>query len=485
MTEQADNPRGRRRCWWAILFVLLAFAAAAPGQMKFDQQGGRLSVDTTDLIVVRNATWSVKVGGDEVLGSSALGREDLDVAWKVSGLSDRAGGVIELTVRNKSAHDLNISQIQPLRALRADDAACEFGVKRRQSGVTKCLTNGYIYYDSGRLIDFGPGQSRKIESFWDAAFYQPDPRRVLFVGYLNNDIAEGRISAARLDGEAGFDLAATSLLHPAFVLKPGQSISSGKLMLLVSDDPWDALERYADSIVPKKKLNPVINGWCSWFVYYGGVSEAEVLKNAEFIAKELKPYGMEWVQIDDGFYRAFGAWEGNERFGRGMKHTADEIRKLGLRPGLWIAPYAVSEAAPIARAHPEWLAHRGDGTLQKIEQAHAGQAQYILDITHPGARQWLGDLLKTITHDWGYDFIKTDFVEWTLLAQEQFHDPTITKAQAYRLGDSIMRDAMGPDRHFLDCGPGNEAVGLIDSMRIGLDRPDDLPNFRLWQQSRK
>src|SRR5205085_11592148 len=65
---------------------------------------------------------------------------------------------------------------------------------------------------------------------------------------------------------------------------------------------------------------------------------------------------------------------------------------------------------------------------------------------------------------------------------DQVHDRAVTKAQAYRLGDQVMRDAMGPDAHFLDCGPGNEAVGLIDSMRIGLDRPDDLPNFKLFEQ---
>src|SRR5205823_1636299 len=137
------------------------------------------------------------------------------------------------------------------------------------------------------------------------------------------DVAEGRIRAKPRSGSGGgggggggggIDLVAHSDLHGSFVLKPGRSISSGKVMLLLSDDPFETLEHYADSIVaantPQRRLNPIINGWCSWFVYYGGVSEAEVLKNAEFIARELKPYGMEWIQIDDGFYRAFGDWEG-------------------------------------------------------------------------------------------------------------------------------------------------------------------------------
>jgi alpha-galactosidase len=410
--------------------------------------------------------WSLRADGKEVGEGDALVGLNVDVRREP--IRDRDGVVVEIIVTNTSGKDVNLTEIQPLRGESA------FPAKR-------VLTNGYIYYDSGQLKNFG---KEPIDSFWNAAFYDPQRRRVLVIGYLNNDFAEGRVCAQRKDGET-FSVTARSLLHPAFVLKPGATVSSGRVMVLSSHDPFDALEFYADSIARENgvgKLSPIVNGWCSWFVYYGGVSEEEVLKNAAVVAKELKPYGMEWVQIDDGFYRAFGDWEGNGRFPHGMKHTADEIRKLGLRPGLWIAPYAISEKAPIAREHPEWLGHRADGSLQRIEPAHAGQAQLILDITHPQAREWLSDLVKTITQEWGYDFIKTDFVEWTLLAQERFHDPTIAKAQAYRLGDATMREAMGRQRHFLDCGPGNEVVGLIDSMRIGLDRPDDLPNFKLFQQ---
>ena len=98
-------------------------------------------------------------------------------------------------------------------------------------------------------------------------------------------------------------------------------------------------------------------------------------------------------------------------------------------------------------------------------------AKYILDITHPGAQQWLRDLITTMVEVWGYDFIKIDFVEWTLLAIERYYDPTVSRAQAYRLGTAIMRAAMGPQRHLLDCGPGAVSVGLIDSMRIEQDLP--------------
>jgi alpha-galactosidase len=186
------------------------------------------------------------------------------------------------------------------------------------------------------------------------------------------------------------------------------------------------------------------------------------------------------VQLDDGYYRAFGDWEGNERFPHGMKYLASEIKKLGLRPGLWIAPYCISKDTDVAKNHPDWLLRDPNGKIQDIEPAHQGQAQYILDITHPGARQWFSDLFHTITRDWGYEFVKTDFVEWTVLSAQRYHDPHVTKAQAYRLGCQLMRDAMGPDVQLLDCGPGPTAVGLIDSMRIELDRPT--PENPLWDQ---
>ena len=40
-----------------------------------------------------------------------------------------------------------------------------------------------------------------------------------------------------------------------------------------------------------------------------------------------------------------------------------------------------------------------------------------------------------------------------------------------------MREAMGPERHFLDCGPAQITAGLVDSTRIELDQP-----FLTWEQ---
>jgi Melibiase len=186
------------------------------------------------------------------------------------------------------------------------------------------------------------------------------------------------------------------------------------------------------------------------------------------------------MQVDDGFYRGFGDWEGNEKFPHGMKWLADRMRELGLRPGIWFAPYIIAEGTEVYEKHPDWLIHNVDGKLKQVgpglvegsqEAKHQKPRRYALDITHPDAAAWFRRLFETAAHDWGYEFIKIDFVDWSVLAADQFFDRTMTRAAVYRRGFQIMRDAVGAKVHLLDCGPGQVSVGLLDSMRIELDQP--------------
>lgn len=410
----------------------------------------------------------------------------LDLEWRVTLLKDTPAAVFEIVVTNSSSEPLQLLRSEPLRLSLNEQAGCFFGATNNGSSVRKALTNGRMYYDPGKLFDFsttGPGE---IHSHFDIAFHCPDTRATMVAGFLENREAEGTFSAGWHPAGAeemlgAFNLTARAEYNDFYVLKPGASTSSGRLLVMFADDPYAGLETYArlSGLLHNVKLNSIINGWCSWFVTYGDVTQDEVIKHAEFIARELKPYGMEWVQIDDGYQQAFGNWEGvPAKFPKGMKWVADRIKELGLRPGIWVAPYAISADTDIARNHPDWLAHDAQG-IQAIEAVHQAQAQYILDITHPGARQWLSGLFHTLTQDWGYDFIKTDFVEWTILAAGKYHDPSVSKAGAYRMGIETMRQAMGPDRHMLDCGPALIGLGLIDSMRIELDRPS--PPCTVWE----
>jgi alpha-galactosidase len=230
--------------------------------------------------------------------------------------------------------------------------------------------------------------------------------------------------------------------------------------------------------VQNARTRSVVNGWCSWFYTLAKVSEDEVLRNTEFAARAFRAFGLEYVQIDDGYQRAHGDWEGNERFPHGMQWLAERIKGHGFKPGLWIAPYVISEGTDVFRQHPDWLVQRRDGSLQRIgnwenENSPAALSEvtksYCLDITHPEAAEWLRDVFETIARRWGYEMIKIDFMAWSILAAERYRDPTLASAEVYRRGLTIMRAAAGEGCHILECGPGNITVGLIDSMRIEAD----------------
>ncbi len=398
----------------------------------------------------------------------------LDLELLITLLEDQPGAVFEVVLVNVSGTEILVRHAEPVRALLNEGAGCAFGAKEQWTSTNRVLTNGYMYYDPGSLLHSDSLGHQDFTSYWNAAFHRPDTRQTLVMGYLENRTAEGQVVAgwdmARgwPAGQASFNLTARSLFNQYFVLKPGANMSSGRVLILLSPDPFSGLEAYAETCgrLHQVKLNPIINGWCSWFYTHTTATEEEQLRNAEFISKHLKPYGMEWVQIDDGYQRAFGDWDGNNLYPHGMKWLAERIRGLGLKPGIWVAPSVISENTDVARNHPDWLVHDADGSVHVSANP---RAKYALDVTHPGAREWLYNLFRTIAGDWGYDFIKIDFVEWSLLAAERYYDPAMSRAQAYRLFMETIRKAIGPNRHLLDCGPAPVSVGLLDSTRIELD----------------
>jgi hypothetical protein len=299
------------------------------------------------------------------------------------------------------------------------------------------------------------------------------------LGYLENTLALGLVLVART-AKNEISFVAESVYAPPITLRPGRSIGSNRLMLNVAAGPYAALEEYAEAVgtVQNARTRSIVNGWCSWFYTLTDVSEDEVLRNTAFAAQRLRPFGLEYIQIDEGYQRAHGDWEGNERFPHGMKWLAERIKAHGFKPGLWISPYVISERSDVFQRHADWLVHRRDGSLQRIgnwDDENSPEAlseeikRYCLDITHPQAADWLRELFETIVRRWGYEMIKIDFMAWSILAAERYQDPTLASAEVYRRGLEIMRAAAGDSCHILECGPGNTTVGLIDSMRIEAD----------------
>ena len=95
-------------------------------------------------------------------------------------------------------------------------------------------------------------------------------------------------------------------------------------------------------------------GWNSWDYYRWTVTEDDVLENAEFIAHDpVLSRHVRRIIVDDGWQYAYGEWEANSLFPHGMKWLAGRIRKLGMEPGLWVAPNIIDLHSLFQT--PEWF----------------------------------------------------------------------------------------------------------------------------------
>ena len=188
---------------------------------------------------------------------------------------------IEAICKNVSAHDIAINSIEPLRVIKNE------GGTLNVPGVSKCLTNGEMYYDAGTIHEFGKkegaitsgnlkgvklangsisSQNETIHSWWNAGLFSGYDKEGLVIGYLENNLCLGNLLIAKTDpGEISF--LAESVYAPQLILKPGKEISSNRLMINVAANPYVALEAYADAAgkVNNARTRSIVNGWCSWF----------------------------------------------------------------------------------------------------------------------------------------------------------------------------------------------------------------------------
>ena len=398
----------------------------------------------------------------------------LDLILSISLYKDHHAVFIEAECVNNSSKPVIVKIIEPVFVLRETGGALHW------NQTSKLLTNGPMYYDPGSVYDFSSPDNNPRQSWWNIGLFSGYDDEGLAVGAVENLSAQGKITVFRNENEK-IGLVMQSVFADGFTLYPGKKIRSNKFVFYIGENPYAALEGYAGLMgsLNKARINSIINGWCNWFFTYEHITEDEVIRNAEYAARILKPYGLEYIQVDEGYQRWHGEWDGNDRFPHGMKWLAGRIKSLGLKPGLWIAPYVISEPTEIFEKHKDWLIKHPDGRLKRVGPwpsedtdwaRNENPKRYGLDITHPGAAEWMFNLFDTVSRQWGYEMIKIDFVDWSLLSAYSYFDPSISRAMAYRKGFGIMRKAAGNECHLQDCGPGPISVGLLDTMRIELDQ---------------
>jgi hypothetical protein len=234
-------------------------------------------------------------------------------------------------------------------------------------------------------------------------------------------------------------------------------------------------------------------GWCSWYYYFARVSEQDILKNAEAVARDYAPFGLQYCLIDSGWQVGGdgenggpigGNWtEANSKFPHGMKWIADQIRADGLKPGLWLAVFGNGDQN-FYENHKDWFLHDASGNAK----LGTWFGTYVADFSNPSLKDYLDKAYRQHTLDWGYDYFKLDGENDTrdIWGQNRTraYDPTLGANMAYRETLGLLRQAMSskPNVFFSACGPEypTESMGIAQAARLGGDVVGDgePPSFR-------
>lgn len=228
-----------------------------------------------------------------------------------------------------------------------------------------------------------------------------------------------------------------------------------------------AFEPWTYDIWPR----PVV-GWCSWFAFFDAVTEQDVKRTADVLDEVLRPFGYEYLQIDDGYQRSTGLpdlWlAANEKFPGGLAALAGYIRSKGLVPGIWTnATFSQTE---FARQHPDWFVRDASGAVVR-----GNWIDHPVDATVPEALEALVRPIYRGLRGMGWEYYKLDALrhlryEGYNTHREHFAGKGREPGEALRAYVEAVRGEVGRDRFLLACwGVRPELAGLVDGCRLGTD----------------
>lgn len=232
-----------------------------------------------------------------------------------------------------------------------------------------------------------------------------------------------------------------------------------------------------DPILPKEP----VYGSNNWYYAYGVSSHDEIIKDTEYVCSLTKDIdNRPFMVIDDGWqidhevgvYNG-GPWHtGNHKF-PDMKLLAEEIKKRGAKPGIWVR-FLLNKDASLPK---EWRFEKDPDCL---------------DPSVPEVIEYIQSDIRRIV-DWGYQLMKHDFSTYDIFGNWgpkmapfnteegwNFHDKTRTSAEIIVDMYTAIREAAG-DMLILGCNcVGHLGAGLMHAQRVG----DDTSGVK-WERTRK
>jgi alpha-galactosidase len=415
-----------------------------------------------------------------------------DLIFRIRTYNGKPFGEIQLTARNTTGSTQHIERLRLL-----DASGPEVLNLGGESASDRVLSDSFSEdRPAMQLRDLGDAEKQVHRAVGSQLIYNRHTHQSWFLGALTSDkflsvlrlaMAGDHSTATRfyqvdstgttelLEENSLADSPQEDRVELSITLAPGAEISSERMLFSISDDYHSQLETYGRLIRDLHHARvsaPTPLGWWSWTAYYFGLNQGTALTNAEWLAQNLKPLGYTFFHMDEGYQFARGEYAMPDAalFPDGIATLERKAMGQGLVPGIWTAPFEVSERSWVFQHHPEWLVHNANGGPIHIGFVTEGTDRlFALDPTHPGAQDYLTRTYRTLAQDWGIRYIKLDFMEDSAV-EGYYHVPNTTALEAQRIGIQTVRNAVG-DEVLLDkdgCELLNP-VGLVDVGRISQD----------------
>jgi len=420
-----------------------------------------------------------------------------DLSYAIRVYESQPFGQIQVTVRNQLGRTL---EIQRIRSLEDEDKAILD--LHGDAAADRVLSDSYSEdWPPLQIYDLGKAPNGMHRAVGSQLIYNRQSKESVFFGALSADrlltilrlqtrtVAAGpEIASLTIDSTGTTEIQATdaesalrdgpkeNLVELSLPLANGESITSEPLMFAIGRDYHAQLERYGSAIrelhhsrIPEGNML----GWWSWTAFYMKITEGNTFTNALWLSEHLKALGYDYFHFDFGYGYARGdyAVPNASKFPHGMRPLTQRIQQLGLKIGIWTAPFEVGEYSSIYKNHKDWLVHNANGDPIPVttDEEVPSERLFVLDSTNPRAQEFLRQTYRTVVREWGVQYIKLDFMDNTAIEGYYFR-PHTTALEAQRIGLQVIRDAVGNDVLLdKDGSPMLTPVGLVDDGRVSQD----------------
>lgn len=476
---------------------------------EFTAQNESLVVKYDD--ATRTFSLAAKAGGRAIITNAKLDGSDVKAATQDARDAIFGNGdAVVVTQADGSVVRLSLHQGLPFLLVtkeQKNNGAAEMDVQKTIP-VTFNIDLGKPVADlktmgTGGLlpVDKNPG------SYLVLSVADPATRNGVVAGWLTQNRGSGTVFSAIKDGKVELK---AQLEHGHLLVKPGQAAKLDTLALGYFPDARIGLECYADAVKRQYniRLRAPLATYCSWYAEgpnHGGAGTPETtVELSRFVARELKPFGLGVIQLDDrwqdgpqigGPATEFARVNPKGPYKDGITPVANAVAGDGLTFGLWWLPFGRNHMQPEYKDRQDWFFKWSDG--KPLRQRSFGGT--CLDSTNPAVRDHLRALAKTL-RGWGVTYYKMDglsagagvdhFYMNDGYKNDNFshclppHDRGKTNIEAMRLGLATIREGAGDDVFFSGCCAVQNmriyagSIGLVDSMRVGPDFNHDGEGIR-------